>query len=58
MAKTAFKNRKILFTSKFDLKFRENLVNDYSRGVTSNGAEIWTHWKIVQKYLEIFQMLC
>jgi len=23
MAKTAFKNRKILFTSKFDLKFRE-----------------------------------
>jgi hypothetical protein len=52
MARAAFNKKKIVFTSKLDLK----KINCYIWSVALYGAEIWTLWKVGHKYLENFKM--
>jgi hypothetical protein len=42
MAKAAFNRKKILFTSKLDIRLRKKLVKCYIRSVALYGAETWT----------------
>jgi hypothetical protein len=58
MTKAAFNNKKILFTSKLDLKLRKKLVKCYIWSIALYGAERWTLRKMDQKYLESFEMWC
>jgi hypothetical protein len=54
--KTAFKNKKTLFTSKLDLNLRNKLVKCYIWSIALCGAETWTLGKVDRKYLESFEM--
>jgi hypothetical protein len=58
MAKATFNKKKTLFTSKLDLNLRKKLVKCYIWSVALYGAVTWTLWKVDQKYLENFEMLC
>jgi hypothetical protein len=55
MAKAAF-NKKILFTSKFDLNLRKKLLKCYTWSTTLYSAETRTLRKVDQKYLKSFEM--
>jgi hypothetical protein len=50
--------KKILVTSKLDLNLRKKLVKCYIWSTVLYGAEMWTIWKIDQKYLKSFEMWC
>jgi hypothetical protein len=52
MANATANKKKILFTSKLDLNFRNNLVKCYIWGAAVCGVVIWTLRKVDQKYLE------
>jgi len=41
-----------------DLNLGKELVNCHIWSIAFYGAGIWTLWKIDQKYLESFEMLC
>ena len=58
MAKAALNRKKAFFTSKLDLNLRKKLVKCYIWGIPMRGAEIWTLWKVDQKYLKSFKMWC
>jgi hypothetical protein len=58
MAKTAFKKKKNLFTSKLELNLRKKLVKCYIWSIDLYGAETRTLRKVDQKYLESFEMWC
>jgi len=58
MAKAAFNKKRILFTSKMDLKLRKKLVKCYIWSITLYGAETWTLRAVDQKNLESFEMWC
>jgi hypothetical protein len=58
MAKGTFNKKKTSFTSKMDLSLRQKLIKCYSWSIALCGGEIWTLWKVEQKYLENFEMLC
>ena len=55
--KAAF-NKKKVSTSKLDLNLRKKLVKCYIWSVALCGTEIWTLWKVDQKYLGSFEMQC
>jgi hypothetical protein len=57
MAKTAF-SKKIIFTNKFDLNVRRELVKCYIRSIAFYGFKTWTLRKIYQKYLGSLAMWC
>jgi hypothetical protein len=50
--------RRRLFTSKLDLNLGKKLVKCYIWSIALYGAEMWTLWKVDQKYLESFEMWC
>jgi hypothetical protein len=50
--------RRRLFTSKLDLNLRKRLVKCYIWSIALYGAEMWTLWKVDQKYLESSEMWC
>ena len=54
MAKTASSKKKVLFTSKLDL--RKKLIKFYNFRITLSGVKPWTLRKIDQKCLEYFKM--
>jgi hypothetical protein len=56
VAKAAVNKKKTLFTSKLDLELRKKLVKCYIWRIALYGAETWTLRKLVQKYLESFEM--
>jgi len=58
MAKAAFNNKKTLFTSKLDLKFKEKIRKVLHLEYILYCAETWTFWKCDQKYLESSAMWC
>jgi hypothetical protein len=60
MEKAAFNKRKVLFTSKMDLKLRNILVKCYvwSILVASHDAETWTLRAVDQKHLKSFEKWC
>jgi hypothetical protein len=58
VAKAAFNKKKALFTSKFVLNLWKKLVKCHICSTYLYGAEIWTPWKVDQKYLESFEMWC
>jgi hypothetical protein len=58
MAKAALNKKKALFATKLDLNLRKKLVKCYIWSIAFYGAEIWTLWKVDQKYLESFEMWC
>jgi hypothetical protein len=58
MAKTAFCNKKALFTSKLDLNIRKKPIKCYIWSLAFYGAETWTLRKVDHKYLGSFEMWC
>jgi hypothetical protein len=56
MAKTAFRKKKALFTSKLDFNLRKKLVQCYKWSIALYGAETWLFQQVDQKYLESFEM--
>jgi hypothetical protein len=58
MEKAAFKKKKAFYTSKVDLNLKKKLVKYCIWSTPLYGAEIWTLWKVDQKYLESFEMWC
>jgi hypothetical protein len=56
MAKTAFNEKRTLFTSTMDLELRKNLVKCYVWNIALYGAEILTLRAVDQKHLESFKM--
>jgi hypothetical protein len=58
IAKAAFNKKKILFTSKLDLKLRKKPAKCYIWSVALYGAGIGTVRAADQKYLESFEMWC
>ena len=58
MAKTAFNNKRPLFTSTFDLELRKKLVKCYIWSIALYCAETWTLRAVDQKHLESFEMWC
>ena len=58
MAKTAFNNKKTLFTSTLDLNLRKKLGKRYIWSIALYGAETWTLRVVDKKHLESFEMWC
>jgi hypothetical protein len=58
IVKAAFNRKKILFTSKLDLRLRKKLAKCYIWSIALYGAETWALRKLDQKYLESFEMWC
>ena len=56
MAKLVFNRKKIIFTSKLNLNFKNKLVKSYIWSIALYGAEKWTLWKVDQKYQESLEM--
>jgi len=56
MAKTAFKKKRILFTSALDLELRKKLVKCYIWSIALYGPETWTLRTVGQKHLESFKI--
>jgi hypothetical protein len=51
MAKATANRKKILFTSKLDLNFRNEIVKCYVCGAALIGAVTWTLRKVAHKYM-------
>jgi hypothetical protein len=58
MAKTAFNNKRALFTSTLDLELRKKLVKCYVWSIALYGAETWTLRAVDQKHLVSFEVWC
>ena len=58
MAKAAFSQKKIFFSSKLDLNLRKKLIKCYIWSMALYGAETWTLRAADQIYLESFEMWC
>jgi hypothetical protein len=58
MAKAAFNNKRVLFTSTLYLKLRKKLIKCYIWSIVLCGAETWTLRAVVQKHLGSFEMWC
>jgi hypothetical protein len=58
IAKSAFKKKRALFTSKMDLEFRKKLVQCYIWTTALYGTETWTLRAVDQKHRESFEMWC
>jgi hypothetical protein len=56
MAKSAFKKKKTLLTSKLNLELRKKLVKCYIWSIALYGTDTWALRKLDQKYLESFEM--
>jgi hypothetical protein len=56
LAKAAFNNKKVPFTSKLNLNLRKKLGKCYIWSIALHGAESWTPWNVDQKYPERFEM--
>jgi hypothetical protein len=55
MAKSAFNNKKTLFTSKLDLNLRKKLVKCYIWSTALYGAEKWALRKVDQKFWRVLK---
>jgi len=58
MTTAAFNKVKAFFTSKLDINLGKKLVKCYIWSIALYGVEAWTPRKVVQKYLESFEMWC
>jgi hypothetical protein len=56
--KAAFNKKRVLFTSRLDLKLRKKLVKCYIWSIALYGAETWTIGSADQKHLGSFEMWC
>jgi hypothetical protein len=54
--KRAFRKKKILFNSKFDLNLEKILMERYLCSMALYGVENWTLRKVDQKYFERFEI--